>query len=424
MDTQTLAQNIVEQAQNLDADEAIALIDRHVAHNYGLLLRDPVTKAEGCWLTTASGRRIFDGVAAYSAANLGHGHPLVKETLRQFLDSGAPTVLGRFLGDPYLALFGKKITEMTGFDRFLPANGGVEGPEAAIKLARRWGKQVKNIAGDPEILFAQRCFHGRTLTVTQMFDEEDKVARQGFGPWPEGFKRIAYNDLAAVEAAVTDATAAIMVEPIQGEGGINIPDDGYLRGLKELGRKHNFLVIFDEVQTGWARTGNLFCWEHEGEDARPDIMCVGKSVSGGFAPIAGILANDELMNLFGPGSHGSTFGGCPISSCIAVAAMTAIEQEDLVAQAREKGAWVMERLQEIAVKAPRIKEVRGRGMMFGIELTQDGDDGHVFTERLLEKGAIIKDTHKWVLRFTPPIVASQDDLAQVLGWIEEVFVEN
>lgn len=425
MDVETArehAKRVIEEAANLGGDEAVALIENHVAHNYGLLSRDPVVKAEGAWLTCASGKRIFDGVAAYSAANLGHGHPLVREALKGFLGSHAPTVLGRFLADPYLGLFARKITKMTGFDKFLPANGGVEGPEAAIKLARRWAHKVKGVKGTPTILFADQCFHGRTLTVTQMFVEEEKAAREGFGPWPSGFKRIPYNDLAAVEAAVDNNTAAVMVEPIQGEGGINIPDEGYLRALIELGKRHNFLVIFDEVQTGWARTGELFCWEHEGPEARPDIMCIGKSVSGGFAPVAGILADDKLMSLFGPGSHGSTFGGCPISSCVAYAALTAIEEEKLVEQANEKGEWLNERLNEIAERAPRIKEVRGKGMMFGIELTQDGPDGHHFTELLLEKGAIIKDTHHWVLRFTPPIVASKKDLELVLGMLEEVFV--
>ncbi|MBZ0137050.1 MAG: aminotransferase class III-fold pyridoxal phosphate-dependent enzyme [Planctomycetes bacterium] len=425
MDTETAhahARRIIEEAANLTGDETVALIESHVAHNYGLLSRDPVVKAEGAWLTCASGKKIFDGVAAYSAANLGHGHPLIRETLKAFLGSHAPTVLGRFLADPYLGLFARKITQMTGFESFLPANGGVEGPEAAIKLARRWAHQVKGVKGTPTILFADQCFHGRTLTVTQMFVEEEKAARDGFGPWPAGFKRIPYNDLAAVEAAVDDNTAAIMVEPIQGEGGINIPDEGYLRALIELGKRHNFLVIFDEVQTGWARTGEMFCWQHEGPEARPDILCVGKSVSGGFAPVAGILASKKLMELFGPGSHGSTFGGCPISSCIGYAALTAIEEEKLVKQAQEKGEWLFEKLQELAERAPRIKEVRGKGMMFGIELTPDGPDGHHFTELLLEKGAIIKDTHHWVLRFTPPIVASKKDLELVLGILEEVFV--
>jgi ornithine--oxo-acid transaminase len=420
-DARSHARRIMDEAARLSAERAIRLLETHLAPNYKVMSDDPIIKAEGPWLHTRKGRKLFDGVAAYSAANLGHGHPLIRETLKAFLDSGAPTVLGRYLPDPYLALFGQKVTKLAGYERFLPANGGVEGPEAAIKLARRWAHSVKGVKGTPEILYAQRCFHGRTLTVTQMFDPADKAAVEGFTPWPPGFKRIAYNDLQAVADAVTPDTAAIMVEPIQGEGGINIPDEGYLRGLVELAREHDFLVILDEVQTGWARTGEMFAYMHEGPEAKPDILCVGKSVSGGFAPVAGILADNALMSLLGTGSHGSTFGGCPISSCIAYAALTAIEAEDLVGQAQEKGEWLMERLLDIAEGAPRIAEVRGKGMMFGIELTQDGPDGAHFSKEFLKRGAIIKDTHNWVLRFTPPIVATREDLEFVLGLMQEVF---
>jgi ornithine--oxo-acid transaminase len=412
------ARRIIDEAAALTPEQTLSLLDHHVAHNYSLLCHEPIIRAEGPWLYTAD-RRIFDGVAAYSAANLGHGHPLIRETLRAFLGTHAPTVLGRFMPDPYLALFARKVTQMAGFQCFLPANGGVEGPEAAIKLARRWAhsRGVKQ----PEILYAHRCFHGRTLAVTQMFDPEETAAREGFEPWPQGFKRVAYNDLKAVTEALNQNTAAIIVEPIQGEGGINVPDDGYVRALLELGRANNFLVILDEVQTGFARTGEMFAWMHEGPEAKPDILCIGKSVSGGFAPVGGILADKPLMDLLGPGSHGSTFGGCPISSCIAYAALTAIEEEKLVEQAQEKGEYVWDRLQEIAEASRRIKEVRGKGMMFGIEVKQDGPDGHEFSERLLEKGALLKDTHKWVLRFTPPIVTSRQDLDFALSCIAEVF---
>jgi len=420
-EAKTRAQQIIAEAAALTAEQTIELLEKHMAPNYKVMSDDPIVRAEGPWLYTRKGKKVFDGVAAYSAANLGHSHPLVRETLKAFLDSGAPTVLGRYLPDPYLALFGRKLSEMTQFDRFLPANGGVEGPEAAVKLARRWAHHVKGIKGVPEILYTERCFHGRTLTVTQMFDPDDKAALDGFQPFPDGFRRIPFNDLQAVADAVTPNTAAILVEPIQGEGGINIPDEGYLRGLVELGREHDFLVMLDEVQTGWARTGEMFAWMHEGPEAQPDVMCVGKSISGGFAPVGGILASNELMSLLGVGSHGSTFGGCPISSCVAYAAMTAIESEDLVRQAQEKGEWVLERLQKIAEKAPGIVEVRGKGMMFGIELRQDGPDGSHFTKQFLQRGAIIKDTRRWVLRFTPPIVATREDLEWVLGLIEEVF---
>ncbi|MCC6466007.1 MAG: aspartate aminotransferase family protein [Planctomycetes bacterium] len=415
------ALKILESAARLSADETLGLLGSHVAHNYGLLLKDPIVRGEGPWLYTRGGRKLFDGVAAYSAANLGHGHPLVKAALKAFLDSNAPTVLGRFLPDPWLALFGHRVTALTGFDAFLPANGGVEGPEAAIKLARRWAKRVKKVPGTPQVLFAEHCFHGRTLTVTQMFDPDEKVALEGFGPFAPGFTRVPYNDLAAMEAAITPDTAAILVEPIQGEGGVNVPDPGYVAGLRSLCTRRNVLLILDEVQTGWGRTGELFCWQHGGKAAQPDIMCIGKSISGGFAPVGGNLASRALMDLFEPGSHGSTFGGCPISSAIAVAALRAMELEDLPRQAREKGAFVMQRLKAMAGRAPRIREVRGMGMMFGIELTQDGPDGHDFALKLAAEGLIVKDTHHWVLRFTPPIVATQAELEFALGALERVF---
>lgn len=416
-----LADEIIQAAQALSGDEATSLIRETIAPNYGLVSDDPIVRAEGPWLHAKSGRRIFDGVAAYSAANLGHGHPLVRAVLHRFLDSHAPPVLGRFLGDPWLALFGQKITQMTGFARFLPANGGVEGPEAAIKLARRWAHQVKGVKGDPEILYAEGCFHGRTTTVTQMFGEDEPAARDGFGPWTPGFKKIPYDDLEAMDAAIGDRTAAILIEPIQGEGGVNVPRDGYLRDVVALCRKRNILAIFDEVQTGWGRTGELFCWMNEGPDARPDVMAIGKSVSGGYAPIAGILADSPLMELLGPGAHGSTFGGCPISSAIGYASLVAIEAEDLVAQAKDKGPWLRARLEEIAARSPRIEAIRGRGMMFGIQLTQQDPDGDALSKKLFARGALIKSTHRWVLRFTPPIVSTREELEVALGILEQTF---
>ncbi len=414
---------MMARARSLSADETLDRLHAHVAPNYKLLSHDPVVHADGPWLTTRSGRRLFDGVAAYSAANLGHGHPLVKALLRAFLDAGAPTVLGRFLPDPWLALFAEKLTAMTGFERFLPTNGGVEAPEAAIKLARRWGYRVRGIRGEAEVLFARECFHGRTLTVTQMFDEHDEVARGDFGPFAKGFRRIPYDDLAAVEAAITPNTCAILIEPIQGEGGINIPREGYLAGICAIARRHQVLAIMDEIQTGWARTGTLFRFMHEGEAARPDLLCTGKSLAGGFAPVSGLLGRGELIDLFGPGSHGSTFGGCPISSALGLAALTAIEHEDLCAQARDKGAHVATRLESIARGNARIAEVRGAGMMFGIELTRTGPDGPAYAKRLLELGLVVKDTHHWVLRFTPPITASTAELDHALDALERAFGE-
>jgi ornithine--oxo-acid transaminase len=227
-----------------------------------------------------------------------------------------------------------------------------------------------------------------------------------------------------LKKAVKKNTIAILIEPIQGEGGINIPPDGYLEELHRLARENNVLVIYDEVQTGWGRTGKLFAWEHNGPDCRPDILCVGKSLSGGFAPISGILADWPLMKLFEPGSHGSTFGGSPISSAIGLAALTAIEMENLPRQAEEKGAYLLGRLRDIAGESPHITEVRGRGMMIGIELKKGGPDGHDFAERLYREGMICKDTHRWVLRFTPPIVSTIPDLDCALAMLERAFTSD
>ncbi len=416
---QAAAEKLYLEGHSLQPEKVIDMILTHTAHNYSLLTRDPVIRAEGCWLYTKSGRRIFDGVSAYSAANLGHNHPLVVSMIKLFLNHQSPPVLGRFLPDPFVAMLGAKITDMTGYDSFLPTNGGVEAPEAAIKLARRWGHRVKKVTGTPEIIYFTECFHGRTLTVTQMLGDE--VCVGGFEPFTPGFIRIPFGDIDELKKAVNENTIAILIEPIQGEGGINIPPEGYLPDLHKLAKNENLLVIYDEVQTGWGRTGKLFAWEHDGIDCRPDILCVGKSLSGGFSPVAGILADNELMELFDPGSHGSTFGGCPISSAIALASLHAIEMEDLPGQSAEKGAYLMERINEIASQSNYINEVRGMGMMIGIELKKDGPDGHAIAERLYEEGMICKDTHEWVLRFTPPLVTDMTDLNYALGIMAKVF---
>jgi ornithine--oxo-acid transaminase len=419
MTAQAVAEKLYLEGLNLTAEETLRLIDTTIAHNYGLLTDDPVIRAEGPWLYTRSGRTIFDGVSAYSAANLGHNHPIVVHMLHHFLNHQSPPVLGRFLPDPFMGLLGRKITQMTGFECFLPANGGVEGPEGAIKLARRWGHRVKKVAGTPEIIYFTGCFHGRTLTVTQVF--EDAVAKDDFGPFVPGFVQAEYGNIASLKKAINKNTIAVLIEPIQGEGGINIPPEGYLPELFKLAKKNNFLVIYDEVQTGWGRTGKLFAWEYDGENCRPDIMCVGKSLSGGFIPVAGILASRKLMDLFEPGSHGSTFGGCPISSAVAYAALNAIEIENLPEKAVEKGEYVLGRLKEIASKSKYIEAVRGRGLMIGIQVRKDGPDGHDFSLKLYEAGMICKDTHRWVLRFTPPIVSTTGELDHALGIMEKVF---
>jgi len=420
LEIQAEAERLYLEGLNISAEDAIKLIDEHVAHNYGLLGKDPIVRAEGPWLYTRTGQKIFDGVSAYSAANLGHNHPMVRDMLLHFLAHQSPTVLGRFLPDPFLGLFGKKITEMTGFESFLPANGGVEAPEAAIKLARRWGNNVKKVKGTPEIIYFSGCFHGRTLTFTQVLEE--KPALDGFEPFTPGFVKAPFGDIDALISLTNENTIAYMIEPIQGEGGINIPPDGYLEALHNLAKDNNVLVIYDEVQTGWGRTGKLFAWEYGGAATRPDILCVGKSISGGYAPVSGILADKKLMELFDPGSHGSTFGGCPISSAIGLASLRAIEMENLPKQAAEKGEYVMSKLREIASRSPHITEIRGKGLMIGIELKHGGPNGHDIAVKAWDEGMVLKDTHEWVLRFTPPLVSSVEDLDYALAIMEKVLI--
>lgn len=417
------AKELFEFAQNLEAEKAIAYLNNCVAKNYKLYLEDPIVKAEGVWLYTRKGRKIFDGVSAYSAANLGHNHPLVAEMIRLCLNSKSPTVLGRFLPSTWLGLLGKKITEMTGFEKYIPTNGGVEAPETALKLARRWGSVVKKIEGTPEIIWCTGAFHGRTITMTQFFNDEPE-AYNGFGPFPQGFIEIPYGDIEAVKKVITPRTAAILVEPIQGEGGINIPPDSYFPALRKLANENNFLIIFDEVQTGWGRTGKLFAWEYLGNTCRPDIMCVAKSLSAGYAPVGGVLADAKIMDLFTPGSHGSTFGGAPLSAAIAYAALNAIQIEKLPERSMKMGAYATKRLEEIAKKSKHILRIRSKGLFIGIEVHHEGHEAHHFAHLLCDEGVICKDTNKWVLRFTPPLVASKEELDYALDIIEKIFLHD
>jgi ornithine--oxo-acid transaminase len=419
LDYRKKAQEIYDRASQLTTEDTLAFIHNHVANNYHLLSEDPVVRAEGVWLYTKSGKKVLDGVAAYSAANLGHNHPLVLETAKLFHENNCPPVLGRFLPTSWLALLGQKITEMTGFQKYLPTNGGVEAPETALKLARRWGSFVKKVRGTPEILWCTGAFHGRTLTMTQFFDDPEGF--DGFGPFIPGFIEIPYGDISAVKERITDKTIAIIVEPIQGEGGINIPPENYFPELRKLATKHNFLLILDEVQTGWGRTGKLFAWEHFGKKCRPDILCVAKSLSGGFAPVGGILADDPLMSLLKHGSHGSTYGGCPLSSAVSLAALNAIELEKLPERSQKMGKYVLERLEAIQEKSKHILCLRGQGLMIGIEVRHDGPAASHFAHQLCDLGLICKDTNTWVLRFTPPLIAVTEELDFALSLFEKVF---
>ncbi|MFC1725945.1 aspartate aminotransferase family protein [candidate division KSB1 bacterium] len=410
------AEELISEVMSISDENTYEALDSTISHNYGVYHGLVPVRSDGAWLFDSKGKKYLDGVAAYSAANLGHNNPFVREVIQKFLDTTSPTVLGRFIASKPLAYAGKLLKEVSGFDYFLPANGGVEGPEAAIKLARLYNYK-KGIA-DPAIIYFTGCFHGRTLAVTQFFDEE--VCRDGFGPFPAGFHRAPFNDFSALEKVVDRTTGAILIEPIQGEGGINIPDPDYLRKIRKLSDDTDTLFILDEVQTGWGRTGKLFTWEHSG--ARPDIMCTGKSISAGFAPVAGIFADKKIMDVLKPGSHGSTFGGSPLSMMIAIASIVEIYRQKLPERCAELGEYAMEKLKKVAERSDVITDLRGMGLMIGIEIKKGGKNGHAYCEELLKEGLIVKETHDWVIRFSPPIVCSKEDIDFAAGAFEKVLV--
>jgi len=410
------ADELIAEVMNITDTETYELLDSTITHNYGVYHDFVPVASDGAWLIDSTGKRYLDGVAAYSAANLGHNNPFVREVIQKFLDTESPTVLGRFIASKPLAYSGKLLKEISGFECFLPANGGVEAPEAAIKLARLYSRK-KGIA-DPDIVYFTGCFHGRTVTVTQFFEEE--ICRDGFGPFPAGFTKAPYNDINALRRIVDRSTAAVLLEPVQGEGGINIPDSDFLPQVRDLCNETDTLMILDEVQTGWGRTGKLFAWEHTG--ARPDIICTGKSISAGFVPIAGIFADRKIMDIFKPGSHGSTFGGSPLSMMIAIAALIEIYRQKLPERSAELGEYALGKLKKIAEKSNLIKQVRGLGLMIGIELKSGEKNGHDYCKELLKEKLVVKETHDWVIRFSPPITCTKDDIDFAVNAFEKVFI--
>jgi ornithine--oxo-acid transaminase len=397
-------EKLVKEVMSITDAETYKTLDAAIAHNYGLYPGFIPVASDGSWLIDVKGRRCLDGVSAYSAANLGHNNPFVRNVIKTFLDTASPTICGRFIATKPLAYAGKVLKEVTGFDYFLPANGGVEAPETAIKLARLYSHKKGNL--EPVIIYFTGCFHGRTVTVTQFF--EDAVCRDGFGPFPAGFHKVPFNDIEALKKVITRSTAAVLIEPVQGEGGINIPDSDYLPAVRELCDKTETLLIYDEVQTGWGRTGKLFAWEHSG--ARPDILCTGKSISAGFMPIAGVFADKKIMDVLTPGSHGSTFGGSPLAMMIAIASVVEILRKNLPERSAELGSYTVKQLKKVAVKSKIIKEVRGMGLMIGIEIHKGEKNAHDYCLKLLKEGLIAKDTHDWVIRFSPPIICSKNDI--------------
>jgi ornithine--oxo-acid transaminase len=394
-------------------DNAIALENRFAAQNYNPL---PVVLArgEGAFLWDLQGRRYVDMMSAYSAVSHGHAHPRILAAL----DAQARrlAVPSRAFYSDRLGPFLEKLCTLAGLDKALPMNTGAEAVETAIKAARRWGYRVKRIAPDrAEIIVAAGNFHGRTTTIIGFSSEAEY--RDGFSPFTPGFRAVPFGDLAAIEAAITPQTSAVMIEPIQGEGGIIVPPEGWLAGVRALCDKHHVLLIVDEVQTGLGRTGAWFAFQHE--KIRPDGLILGKALGGGVLPVSAFLGTRALMDVFTPGSHGSTFGGNPLAAAVGLVALRIIEEEGLVERARDLGAHMMKRLQ--AIKSPAIRAVRGRGLLAGIDIEPRYADARAVCELLLAAGVLSKETHETVVRLAPPLVIAREDLDWALDRIAETI---
>lgn len=373
-----------------------------------------VHKGDGVWLYDVEGNKYLDCLSAYSAVNQGHGHPAIR---RAAIDQmNRVTLTSRAFRNDQLGPFLKELCELTGYEKALPMNTGAEGVETAIKAARKWGYKVKGVAKDQaEIIVCEGNFHGRTTTIVGFSSEAQY--REDFGPFTPGFVMIPYGDARALEAAITPNTVGFLVEPIQGEGGVLVPPEGYLREAAEICRRHNVLLMADEIQTGLGRTGGLMASEHEG--VRPDVLILGKALSGGFYPVSAVLTDDEVLGLMHPGDHGSTFGGNPLGAAIARSALKVIVDEKLVERAAEMGAYFMGRLQR--VESEHIKEVRGKGLLIGVELNRSA---RPFAEALHKKGVLAKETHDTVLRFAPPLVITRDEIDWAMVRIEAVLMDG
>jgi ornithine--oxo-acid transaminase len=386
------------------------LTSRYGAANYEPL---PVviTGGQGVWVEDIEGKTYLDMLSGYSALNHGHRHPEVIRALKEQADKVTLTSRA-FLNEP-LAELQEAVARLTGKEKFLPMNTGAEAVETAIKASRRWAYAVKGIPADSaEIIVCRGNFHGRTITTTSCSDTESY--KQGFGPLTPGFVHFPFGDAAAVRRAITPHTAAVLLEPIQGEGGIILPPDGYLRELAELCKQERVLLLHDEIQTGLGRTGRRFAGDWEG--VVPDVYILGKALGGGVMPVSGIAADREVMDMFEPGSHGSTFGGNPLACAVALAALRVLESERLVENAAQMGAYFMDRLK--ALRHSDIREIRGRGLFIGIELTVPA---RPYCERLMELGLLCKETHEHVIRLAPPLVIRQEEIDWAYERLKRVF---
>jgi len=396
------------------AKDYIEMEEKYGAHNYHPL-DVVIEKGEGVWVYDVEGKKYLDCLAAYSAVNQGHCHPRIINALKTQADS--ITLTSRAFRNSQLPLLYKQLHDMTGYPMVLPMNSGAEAVETAIKAARKWGYKVKGVEENKaEIIVCSNNFAGRTVTIVGFSTEEQY--KDGFGPFSPGFKIVEYGNAKALEEAVTPNTVAFIVEPIQGEGGVVVPPDGYLKSCFDTCQKNNVLFITDEIQSGLGRSGKLFAFNYE--EVCPDAVIIGKALSGGAYPVSAVLASKEVLGVFNPGDHGSTFGGNPLGAAIAVEALKVLVEEKLVENSFELGNYFREKLRDVASK--HVKEIRGKGLFIGVELHKEARGARRFCEALAERGILCKETHDNVIRFAPPLVITKQEIDWAMGHIKEVLL--
>lgn len=396
--------------------EIIDMTEEYGAHNYHPL---PVvlTKGKDIWVWDSDGKKYIDMLSCYSALNHGHRHPALIRAVKEQINK--LTLTSRAFYNEQLGPFCYEITSLCGMEMALPMNSGAEAVETAIKIARKWGYIKKGVRRyEAEIIVCENNFHGRTVTIVSFSTET--LYRDEFGPFTPGFKVIPFGDISALKSAITHNTVAFLVEPIQGEAGINVPPQGFLKGAYEICKENSILLMLDEIQTGLGRTGRLFAYQHE-EGVRPDVLILGKALGGGIYPVSAVVSNREVLGLFTPGEHGSTFGGNPLAAYIARIALKTLIDERLVENSFEVGNYFIERLKEIRSK--HIKEVRGKGLLIGLELTKEAGGARRFCEALMKEGLLCKETHENVIRLAPPLTIRKKDINFALKKINKVFRE-
>ncbi len=391
----------------------IARENQVCAHTYDPL---PVvlTKAEGVWVWDVEGKKYLDMMSAYSAVSFGHGHPKLLNVLNE--QASRLALVSRAFHTDQLAPFLEKACALSGFEMASPMNSGAEAVETAVKVTRRWGYKVKKVPENmAEIIVAKNNFHGRTTTIISFSTEADY--QKDFGPFTPGFKAVSFGDAKAIEEAITPYTVGVLLEPIQGEGGIVVPPDGYLKEVKRICEENNILLILDEIQSGLCRTGKMFAFQHE--NIQPDGLILGKALGGGLFPVSLFLTRQNVLSVMTPGSHGSTFGGNPLACALGYAALSLLEEERLDERSAEMGSYMMNKLK--AISSPLIKEVRGRGLWIGVDFHPHLISAREICERLLSKGVLTKDTHHSVVRFAPPLIITKEQLDFAVSCLEEVL---